>query len=156
MTGSGGRRKISLVASAATPGYIGLGKGSAAAFFGAKQKATSTAIMKLRPILRGCGAWRCECASTHSIPFKVTGKSGSVRVNLIPAPKGTGLAIGEIGKRILKSAGISDIYSKTFGHTKTSKNYAQAVYNALGNLTKKSLSPGQSNINNKGSLNNTK
>ena len=47
----------------------------------------------------------------HTVPYKVKGKCGSVRVTLIPAPRGTGLVIGNEGKKILRLAGIEDIYS---------------------------------------------
>lgn len=49
------------------------------------------------------------------MPIKVTGKSGSVRVRLIPAPRGTGLVCATISKKVLSVAGISDCYSSSRG-----------------------------------------
>ena len=40
------------------------------------------------------------------MPCKVTGKSGSVRVRLIPAPRGAGLVCAPISKKVLAQAGI--------------------------------------------------
>ena len=35
------------------------------------------------------------------VPFKVTGRSGSTRITLMPAPAGKGLVIGDYGRRVL-------------------------------------------------------
>ena len=42
----------------------------------------------------------------HTVPMKVTGKCGSVRVRLIPAPKGTGLVAAGTPKKLLQLAGV--------------------------------------------------
>lgn len=64
------------------------------------------------------------------------GKKGSVRVTLIPAPGGVGLAIGNVGKTILGLAGIDDVWSQTMGQTQTTINFAGAVFEALKELSK--------------------
>jgi len=64
---------------------------------------------------RDCSAFDCACNEKHTVPFKISGKSGSVRVELIPAPQGTGLVAADELKKVLKLAGIKDIYTKTFG-----------------------------------------
>ena len=87
-------------------------------------------------VKRGCGSFDCICHEKHSIPFKTQGKCGGVRITLLPAPQGTGLVTGDEVKKILKLAGIKDIYSKTFGQTKTTFNLAKAVIDALKNLDK--------------------
>jgi len=69
------------------------------------------------------------------VPFKVEGKVGSVRVTLIPAPRGVELAVGDVGKTILRLAGINDIWSKTSGQTQTTINFAGAVFDALKKLS---------------------
>src|SRR5437867_12874826 len=70
-------------------------------------------------IKRGCGSWECGCGRSHTLPFKVTGSSGSVEVVLKPAPQGVGLAVGDIAKSVLRLAGITDAWGFTKGHTKT-------------------------------------
>ena len=67
---------------------------------------------------------------------KYDGKRGSVRVTLIPAPGGVGLAIGNVGKTILGLAGIDDVWSQTMGQTQTTINFAGAVFEALKELSK--------------------
>jgi len=65
------------------------------------------------------------------LPFKVTGRSGSVKVTLMPAPRGLGLAIGEVSKKILKLAGVKDVWSRTSGKTQTTVNTAKATFDAI-------------------------
>ncbi len=89
-------------------------------------------IIKVR---RGCGDWGCVCGREHTVPFKVQGKTSSVSVNLMPAPAGVGLVIGDVGKTILKLAGIHDVWSQSFGQTQTTVNFANAVFNALKTLS---------------------
>lgn len=74
------------------------------------------------------------CDEKHSIPFKTKGKCGSSEILLLPAPQGTGLIVGDECKKILRIAGIKDVYSKTFGQTRTTFNMAKACLNALKNL----------------------
>ena len=61
----------------------------------------------------------------------VEGKSGSVRVKLIPAPQGTGLVVANELKKVLRLAGIKDVHSKTFGSVRTTLNLIKACVNAL-------------------------
>ncbi|MCK4902673.1 MAG: hypothetical protein KAS76_04880, partial [Thermoplasmatales archaeon] len=57
--------------------------------------------------------------------------SGSVEITLKPAPHGIGLATGNVAKKILTLAGVKDCWTFTKGKTKTTVNYAKAVFNAL-------------------------
>ena len=50
---------------------------------------------------------------------------------LLPAPRGTGLVIESECKKILDFAGIKDVYSQTFGQTRTKLNLAKACFEAL-------------------------
>lgn len=117
-------------------GHVGLGYGKAKETVPAKQKAIRNAKINIAPVKRGCGSFDCMCNEPHSIPFAVKGKSGSVKIKLMPAPKGTGLVIENECKKILMLAGIKDIYSKTFGQTRTKFNLAKATINALEKLNK--------------------
>ena len=117
-------------------GHIGLGSGRSRETVPAREKAMRKAKLNVIKVLRGCGSWQCSCKEPHSIPFKAYGKVGSVKVYLYPAPKGTGLVIEpELGK-LLKAAGIKDIWSKTLGHTKTKTNAVKACFEALQSLLK--------------------
>ncbi len=116
-------------------GYVGIGYGKARETVPARSKATKKAKTGIIKIRRGCGSWECGCATPHSIPFKVTGYCGSIGVTLMPAPKGKGLIIEKECSKILKLAGIKDVYTKTEGHTKTKLNLLKACFDALRKLS---------------------
>jgi len=115
-------------------GHVGLGFGKAKETLPAREKALRKAKLNIIKIKRGSGSFEGSSHEPHSIPLQVEGKCGSVRVILIPAPQGTGLVIGNEGKKILKLAGIQDIYSKSFGHKRTTMNYGKAIMEALKKL----------------------
>ena len=52
----------------------------------------------------------------------------------MPAPQGTGLVAGREMKTILRLAGIKDVYTRSFGKTRTTINVAYAVMDALSKL----------------------
>jgi len=112
-------------------GYVGLGFGKAKETLPARAKALRKAKLNVMKINRGCGSFDCTCGELHTVPFIVEGKSGSCKVKLIPAPQGTGLVIGNECKKILKAAGIKDVYSFTKGKKRTTFNLAKACLNAL-------------------------
>ncbi len=112
-------------------GYVGLGFGKAKETVPAREKATRKAKLNLMKVCRGCGSWQCNCKTSHSIPFKVEGKCSSVTVELIPAPKGTGLKAQKEVAKILKFAGIKDIWVKMRGQTRVTINVIEALKNAL-------------------------
>lgn len=117
-------------------GYVGVGLGKAKETVPAREKAIRSAKLNIIKIKRGCGAWTCACGKPHSIPAKVTGKTGSVEVTLIPAPKGTGLCVEKEIKKMLELAGVKDLYSKTQGNTSSKLNLLLACFNALKQLSK--------------------
>lgn len=121
-------------------GFVGIGSGKARQYLVALQKAIRNAKLNITPVRRGCGSWECACGEPHSVPFVVSGKSGSVRIVLKPAPKGTGLVAGDVAKKVLNMAGIKDVWTQSFGETRTTYNFAMAVLNALKN-TYKFVSP---------------
>lgn len=100
------------------------------------RKGIAKAKLGMIPVKRGCGSWECNCGGNHSIPFETSGKMGSVRVTLKPAPKGTGLACSDTAKLVLRLAGITDVWTITKGNTKSRTNMAKAVFNALENMYK--------------------
>lgn len=112
-------------------GHVGLGFRRAKETLPARDKAIRKAKLNIEKVERTCAAFDCDCSEPHSVPFKVTGKAGSVRVTLIPAPQGTGLVAEEELKKILKLAGIKDVYSRTSGKVRTTFNLAKACMDAL-------------------------
>ncbi|MFW9945913.1 MAG: 30S ribosomal protein S5 [Candidatus Odinarchaeota archaeon] len=136
MSASGQRSKFKAVVLVGAEGFIGVGAAKSREVGPAIRKAIGKAKLSVIPILRGCGSKECGCGGTHSIPFKVNGKCGSIRIQLIPAPAGVGLACADKVKQLLRLAGIEDIWSKTFGDTRTSENLVKATFNALKNAHK--------------------
>lgn len=112
-------------------GYVGLGRGKAKETLPARAKSLRKSKLSIIKIKRGCGSFDCVCGEPHSVPFIVEGKSGSCRVKLFPAAQGTGLVIGDECKKILKAAGIKDVYSVTNGKIRTTFNLAKACMGAL-------------------------
>ena len=112
-------------------GVLGIGIGKAPEFVPAVRAAEARAKLNITMFRRGCGSWECRCHDPHSIPFEVDGTSGSVKVTLRPAPKGTGLVTADVGKIVLRIAGLRDVWSITKGRSRTSSNFAKAFVNAL-------------------------
>ena len=120
-------------------GYVGLGYGKSRETVLSREKALRNAKINLIKVRRGCGSWQCGCRTPHTIPFKVSGKCGSVKIELMPAPKGSGLRVAEECKKMLALAGISDVWSKTFGQTRTTINLATACFEALKEMGKRKV-----------------
>jgi len=122
-------------------GHVGLGFGKSKETLPSREKAVRNAKLSIMKINIGFESPESEeeKSDPHTVPFKVEGKCGSVRVTLLPAPRGTGLVIGDECKKILKLAGIRDVYARTEGHTKTTFNLAKACIAALGKTTKMRL-----------------
>ena len=95
------------------------------------QKATNQAKLNMIPVRRGNGSWESGGGPGRSVPMKITGRAGSTRITLMPAPTGKGLVIGETGRMILEMAGITDVWSSSKGQTRTQYNFARSTFNAL-------------------------
>ncbi|MDP4039634.1 MAG: 30S ribosomal protein S5 [Candidatus Pacearchaeota archaeon] len=112
-------------------GHVGVGFGKSKETLPSREKAVRKAKLNLIRINRGCAHFDCSCNEKHTVPYVVVGKCGSVRIKLIPAPQGTGLVVGDECKKILRLAGIKDVYSNTYGSVKTTFNLAKACLQAL-------------------------
>lgn len=132
MTDSGRRVKFrTTVIVGNKDGYIGLGQGKDVQVGGAIKKGIEDAKLNMLKIERGCGSWECGCGQAHTVPFEVVGNAGSVRIYLMPAPRGLGLAAGNTARKVMEMAGIRDVWTRTEGSTRTTLNFAKATYNAL-------------------------
>jgi len=132
MTDSGRRVKFRCVVVIGNrDGYVGYAEGRDDQVGGAIQKAIEVAKLNIIDVSRGCGSWECGCGRPHTGALKSTGKAGSVEVELIPAPRGLGLAGGETVRHVLDLAGIEDIWTRSSGKTRTTVNFAKATFNAL-------------------------
>lgn len=110
-------------------GHVGVGSKVAKEVQIAMKGASIAARMNLIPVRRGY--WGGKIGDPHTLPTKITGKCGSIRMRFIPAPRGTGITGAPPTKKILGFAGIKDIYSCSCGNTDTMENFVRAVYDAL-------------------------
>ena len=141
MTDSGRRVRFNVLCAVGNKdGYVGLSICKGKEVASTIQKAITQAKLKLVPVLRGNGSWESAEGPGNSIPFKVTGRSGSTRITLLPAPSGKGLVIGDYGRRVLTLAGVEDVWSRSSGQTRSTINFARATYNALEELSKTKVS----------------
>jgi small subunit ribosomal protein S5 len=109
MTDSGRRVRFAIMTVVGNnDGYVGLGATKGKEVGPAIRKCIEVAKLNLIEIRRGCGSWECGCGKPHTLPFEVTGRCGSVRVTFRPAPRGVGLAVGEVAQHVLRMAGIED------------------------------------------------
>ncbi len=117
-------------------GVIGIGRGCSREHKIALEKALEQAKLNVISVRKGCGSWECQCGGDHSVPFKTSAKYGSVRVTLMPGPKGLGLVASPPVKKVLSLAGITDVWVKTEGNTHARSNLVYATYEALRNLNR--------------------
>ncbi len=132
MTDSGRRVRFNVLCAVGNgDGYVGLSICKGKEVASTIQKAITQAKLNLIPVFRGNGSWESAEGPGNSIPFKAKGRSGSTRVTLLPAPSGKGLVIGDYGRRVLKLAGVEDVWSRSSGQTRSTINFAKATFNAL-------------------------
>jgi len=137
MTDSGRRVRFNVLCAVGnSDGYVGLSICKGKEVASTIQKAISQAKLNLIPVYRGNGSWESAEGPGNSIPFKATGRSGSTRVTLLPAPSGKGLVIGDYGRRVLTLAGVADVWSRSSGQTRSTINFAKATFNALEVLSR--------------------
>ncbi|HLP79538.1 MAG TPA: 30S ribosomal protein S5 [Acidobacteriota bacterium] len=123
-------------------GYVGLGSGKSKETVPAREKAVRNAKLNMIKVLRGNGSWQTATPMHNSVPFKVTGSAGSIRITLIPAPVGTGLVIEKECAKMLRLAGITDVWSRMSGNTATKINVVKACFDALQKLADMKVAAG--------------
>lgn len=134
---SGRRFKLSAVVVVGNEdGIVGVGRATSNEHRVAIEKALQQAKLNVINVRRGCGSWECNCGGTHSIPFRTEGKVGSVKVVLLPTPTGVGIVAGDEAKKIIRLAGIKDVWVRTYGMTSTRVNLSMAIFEALKNLSR--------------------
>lgn len=115
-------------------GHVGLGAGKSEEVKPAIEYALREAKKSIIKITNGCGSWECRCSEEHSVPRRTMGKEGSTQITLLPAPKGVGLAANEVIRKVLRMAGVKDVWSQTSGSTANIYNTASATIKALNAL----------------------
>lgn len=112
-------------------GHVGLGVKCAKEVATAIRGAIILAKLSVIPVRRGY--WGNKVDKPHTVPCKVTGKSGSIRVRLVPAPRGTSIVASRTVKKLMHMAGVQDVYTSSKGSTKTLGNTVKATFHALSN-----------------------
>jgi small subunit ribosomal protein S2e len=110
-------------------GHLGVGSRVGKEVAMAIRASLIAAKLNMIPVRRGY--WGNKLGAPHTVPVKVTGKSGSVCVRLVPAPRGTGIVAAPVPTRILQFAGIEDVYTSSNGSTRTTSNFIMATFYAL-------------------------
>jgi len=130
MTTAGQRTRFKAVVLVGdSEGHLGLGVKVSKEVQGAVKGAIIDAKLNMIPIRRGY--WGNKIGNPHTVPTKVTGKCGSVRVRLVPGPRGSGIVAAPAPKKVLQMAGIKDVKTSSRGCTKTRENFLKATYYAL-------------------------
>ena len=119
-------------------GHVGIGYGKSKETLPSREKAYRNAKLNIIKVMIG-NEIPGDSGEPHTVPFTVEGKCGSVRMKLIPAPRGTGLVVGSEAKKVLHLAGIKDVYGVTKGRTRTTFNVAKACIDALTKTNKMKL-----------------
>ena len=135
MPDSGRRVRFNVMACVGNrDGYVGLSICKGKEVASTIRKAIENAKLNIIQVQRGNGSWESGQGAGTSVPFKVTGRAGSTRITLLPAPTGKGLVIGDTGRQVLPLAGVTDVWSRSKGQTRTTINFAKATFNALKQL----------------------
>jgi len=129
-TSAGQRTRFkAFVAIGDSDGHVGLGVKCSGEVANAIRGAINLAKTSMVPVRRSY--WGSTFGDPHTVPCKLTGKCGSVRVRLVPAPRGSGLVAGPTPAKLLSMAGIKDCYTSSSGHTRTLGNFVKATFYAL-------------------------
>lgn len=129
-TRAGQRTRFKAIAAVGDQkGHIGVGIKTAAECANAIRGAAIYARLSIIPVR--FGYWGNRIGEPHTVPCTVTGKCGSIRMRLIPAPRGSGVVAGSVAKRLLHMAGFHDLFTSSIGNTKTTFNFIVATYNAM-------------------------
>lgn len=110
-------------------GHVGLGVKCSKEVATSIRGAIIDAKMRIIPVRRGY--WGNKFGLPHTVPCKVTGKCGSVRFRLIPAPRGTGIVAARATKKLLQMSGVKDVYTSSMGTTRTLGNFVKAAFATL-------------------------
>lgn len=107
-------------------GHVGLGQKCAKEVATAIRGAIISAKLAVTPLRRGY--WGSRLGQPHTVPEKVSGKSGSIMCRLIPAPRGTGIVAAPTPKKLLQLAGVTDCYTSSKGQTRSQGNFVRATF----------------------------
>ncbi len=129
-TKAGQRTRLKVVMAVGDgDGHLGVGTKVHKDMQNAMKGSLIIAKLNLIPVRRGY--WGSYIGNPHTVPMKVTGKCGSVRMRLIPAPRGTGIVGAPATKKLMAFCGVYDCFTQSQGNTDTMENFLRAVFQAL-------------------------
>jgi small subunit ribosomal protein S5 len=128
-------------------GYVGVGVGKSVEARDAIAEAVKEAKKNIMKAMLGCGSWECGCGTPHSILMQVSGKNGSTKIVLKPAPRGVGIVANEVAKKVLELAGVKDVWTFTKGRTRNILNMTLATVYALNSLNRLKKGVAEEKIN---------
>ncbi|XP_062029480.1 small ribosomal subunit protein uS5w-like isoform X2 [Rosa rugosa] len=94
--------------------HVGLGIKCSKEVATAIRGAIIVAKLWVIPVRRGY-----KIGKPHTMHCKVTGKCGSVIVGMVLAPRGSGIMVARVPKKVFQFAGIDDVFTSSKGSTKT-------------------------------------
>ena len=112
-----------------TNGIVGLGIKASKDKETAIIEAGKEAKLNIIPVRRGY--FKKRIGEVHTIANRVEGKNGSVKVQLLPAPRYTGLHVPQKTKKLFEFSGIEDIIMKSFGNNNNTENLLRATINSF-------------------------
>jgi small subunit ribosomal protein S5 len=137
MLDSGRRMRFSvMVVIGDKKGHVGVGLSKGVEAGPTIRKAIIRGKLNIMEVKRGCASWECGCGEPHTVPMRVTGKKGSVKITLKPAPRGVGIVAGANARKILELAGIEDVWVYSNGHTRTAINQVLAIFDAFKRINR--------------------
>lgn len=73
------------------------------------------------------GDWGNKIWKPHIVLVKIIGKCGAGIVIMVPDPRGAGIVVACVPKKVLQFAEIKDVFTSSRGSTKTLENFVKAV-----------------------------
>ncbi len=135
MTASGRKQQMrAVIVMGNGAGYVAVGTGKAPEARDAIAKSIVNAKKPIIHVQLGSGSWETRAKGTNSIPQTVTGRSGSLKLIIKPAPPGVGIVAGEVTRTVLKMAGVKDAWTFAKGRTRNILNTVLATMDALDSI----------------------
>jgi len=138
MTGNGRKMQFRAVVLVGDGNrHLGIGVGKADETRPAISSAIKNAKRNVIRVPLGSGSWEeSGHDKPHTVPIKVMGKSGSVKITIKPAPPGVGIVGNDTVRKVLYAAGVKDAWTFSRGRTRGIYNTAMAVFDALDSLNR--------------------
>nr|DAD29173.1 TPA_asm: hypothetical protein HUJ06_030641 [Nelumbo nucifera] len=75
--------------------------------------------------------WGNKIGKPHTMMCKVTGKCSSITMQMVPTPRGVRIIAARVPKKVLRFAGIEDVFASFHESMKTLGNFFKATFECL-------------------------